>query len=278
MRGHHIYDDPFGERTRELGDELGLSRGQAAEPPEPSPTFEVYPKVGPWTGNNQLGNDVPFQPNANNRQAILNLNEWGFPRIWTVSLAIRTENIQPVIPGPPVDYGVTAEVLFGVGGAVQLVEIDWCNGVVFSVPANAIRVTAVYTPRAHGLLTVPLDLYLSAQAAIGTRGGTKPPFRTVEDDVPIGGPGQIGALVPIPNFANTLRVFTNATAAMFAAGNVIIFYSDAAGTVSSIAANCNDLYNWPNGVPIPNWAHYVQFFRGVAGIALHWDYVFDINL
>ena len=71
------------------------------------PVAPVIPSSGWWTGNNQLGNEVAFAPDANNRQTILKLEEWGPPEVWTVSLFL-THEIAAFNA-----FDVTAELDFG---------------------------------------------------------------------------------------------------------------------------------------------------------------------
>ncbi len=93
-----------------------------------------------WQGNSELGQEVPFAPDDNNRQTVLKMETWGPPEIWTVSLGLAVPEEDLTNNG----WDTTALIQFGGGGNVQQVEIDWLNGASISLPANAITVNARY--------------------------------------------------------------------------------------------------------------------------------------
>lgn len=131
-----------------------------------------------WSGDNALGNVVDYAPDAQNRQSILKLDEWGPPEMWTISLGIDR-------PTPDYTYDggwfeVKALISVGSGGSTQLIEVDWINGVQLSVPMNAVNVTAVYEfPRGIPDLNMLAGLRLSVQIGRGTSASKYAPTRTI---------------------------------------------------------------------------------------------------
>lgn len=144
--------------------------------------FQAVP-AGPfekmaWSGDNSLGNVVDFAPDANNRQIILKLDEWGPPVMWTISLGID-RHVVPNNVGVTGWFDIKAEIYFGVGGSTQLVEVDWVAGQCLSVPMNAVSVTAVYDLAPGTDIRMLDNLRLSVQIARGTNSSKYPPTRTL---------------------------------------------------------------------------------------------------
>lgn len=194
-------DDP--EQCGAFEDSM-TERSRHKTPPNAQPVNVYTPPYGPWSGNNQLGFEVPFESNANNRQTVLKMDENGPPQVWTVALGI--EGITAVQGG----VSVTAEIDFGAGGTTQRVDVDWLEGTVVSFPANAINVQAFWEDidefeTDSALLRVTVGKYLcgkfNAQKTINTQivGG------------PAGAPTQI-----------TNGIFTAAASTTFAQVGIVI--------------------------------------------------------
>jgi hypothetical protein len=115
------------------------------EPPQPSASVYVQPTPhGLWSGNNNFGFEVPFRPESRNRQQIIKLPEWGEPAVWTVSLGLDySEAAWPanLVRG----FEIVGEISYGIGGAIETAFVDWIQGTTFSLPMNAISVSAFYT-------------------------------------------------------------------------------------------------------------------------------------
>ena len=165
------------------------------------------PRVGEWTGSNQLGNEVAFAPDANNQQRVLHMPEWGPPEVWTITLGQRVQNLDVSD-----SYNVTGIIQFGVGGSVQTVKVDWMNGTQLSVVANSIDVVAFYADpptfaAAPAVATAP-KLSLNAQVARGSRSGPFAPQYSlgayqINPNAPLT-PNTV--MIPIPAYAKNLVV------------------------------------------------------------------------
>ena len=162
------------------------------------PVAPVIPSSGWWTGNNQLGNEVAFAPDANNRQTILKLEEWGPPEVWTVSLFL-THEIAAFNA-----FDVTAELDFGAGGATQIVQMDWINGAQISVPMNAIDVIATF--KNVDITTIGSGIRLGVQVGRGRRAGGAAPTLTMLDNVFLAANSIFPELVEIPAFAKRIHL------------------------------------------------------------------------
>lgn len=140
--------------------------------PPPQHVTDAHLRKGPWSGNNQLGYKLPFAPDANNRQSVLKLDEWGFPELWTISLGIDG------FPGGAFDrFGVRAVISFGAGGSVQTIDVDWRNGTQISLVMNAVDVVAEF--QNLDVESEGQGLFLTVQISPGNRPGGNTPVCTM---------------------------------------------------------------------------------------------------
>lgn len=130
---------------------------------------QVVPPVpnmqAPWSGSPNLGNTVDFAPDANSRQTVLKLDEWGPPEMWTITLGMETAGWEPLQ-----GFAVIAEITYGSGGATQTITIDWATGARISLPMNSVSIVARYEPLTSVGFTVPIvpeTLRLTALIARG---------------------------------------------------------------------------------------------------------------
>lgn len=164
----------------------------------PPVVVPIEPRIGPWTGNNNLGSVSKWVPSALGTQTIFKMPEWGMPRVWTVSLGI----FKPEELGNNA-YDFTAEVVFGVGGCAQSLEMDWVNGAMVQVPANAIEVVArqykdQYTGHVPGITTDAISLsVMVAHGNVGVPSAT----RSFEFYLDVLGSGANRVFIKIPPFA-----------------------------------------------------------------------------
>ncbi len=121
------------------------------------------------------------------------------PRVWTVSLGI----FKPEETGNNA-YDFTALISFGVGGCVQLVEVDWVNGAMLQLPANAIDVVArQYNNQPPGYVigatSDGIELSVTvAHGAIGTPSATRSIHFYLESTAV---PASAYTFIKIPPFA-----------------------------------------------------------------------------
>lgn len=173
-----------------------------------------HPRKGVWSGKNQLGVELPFELDAQRMQTIFKMDEWGFPEVWTLSLAVRSSELPTngqtqgtVKLGAGQAFDIIGEISFGAGGIVQTFEVDWVEGTIFSLPMNAINVRARWSALATFFgIAPPPDVRVSV---IASRGGIRHARATKTDsfnEVVPAGAFLGGALPfsPIPAFAKSL--------------------------------------------------------------------------
>src|SRR4029077_2841797 len=162
------------------------------DPSDLQPVQLVPMKRGPWSANNQFGIEQPFSAAANNNQTILKLPEWEFPQVWSVMLGATLSELSTA------SYDIIASIEAGVGGITDTFEVDWQQGIAFSVVANALNITA----RFGRTTSIPSDVRLRAMV------GRRPlvascPTRTFRTTAIDGGNSQ---RITIPKYAKSLTV------------------------------------------------------------------------
>lgn len=241
------------------------SRKLRAKGPATIPVYLKYPRRGSWSGDNQLGFEMPFKPDENNEQTILKLDEWGFPLVWTVSLGFRFE--RDLVAGEAFD--ALALVDIGSGGIIQQIEVDWVNGTMFSVPMNALNIKARW--EAEAFAAVPDGVQISV---LLSRGAQSPARATRTQPKLVAAGPATSTFTRIPPFAKSLQILPafalgSNIADVFASTTTIIFApnSVAAGGQGAISGD----FVFPAGskIPIPAFAHYWAVSNtAVAPIAL----------
>ncbi len=251
------------------------------------------PMTGPWSGNNQLGISRPFSPDANNRQTILKLDEWGHPMVHTVTLGISYSEQAWAVSNFRF-MGITAIINFGGGGSTQTVDINWQQGTQITLAMNAVNVIAEYNLQGGGaVLRVPTDLLLSAQVARGSIVGNQAaPQRTLPSFSVPSGIGGTSTFERIPNFAGRLYLtpvntdFNTLMAASGSSFNILFMGADQPVAFSSALISTVRVDNYltasglSTGIPIPGRARYMalQNIDGTAPGAATCMWNFGINL
>lgn len=251
---NELFEDQFERRAREI----------QRQPSNIQPVSVIPAKSGPWSANNQLGNELEFAPSSNNEQTILKLDEWGFPEVWSVMLGMKYSDTK--WPAGALGFACTAKVNAGAGGITQEAEVDWVQGTVFSLPMNAVNVIAKYQQSNN----IPTDLRLSASICKGKVAG-RPPTRTfVLPVVTNPGGGGFSDPIRIPNFARSVMLvdtLNNAggVSVYNATTHLILQRNNNVGATSCAFVNGNDLLQFgSNGYPIPDGARY--FVVSVDGV------------
>lgn len=252
-------------------------RHKARQSPPVQLTSEVPVRRSPvWSGNNELGIELPYQPDGDGFQTILKMDEWGFPELWTVSLGISYD--LSLVPGiGDGKFSIDGLIRFGSGGVTQEFEVDWTEGVTFTVPMNAINVIARYSDFT-GKNNTPPDLRLRVN--LGRNGSIPhiPPTKTTfVDDAPILG---VPVVVPIPRFARRLRVQrgTGLSVAAGAWAPLMEYRFQGNATSGDCGSFTGDEYLnhfASEGVPIPPAARVVTVRNGTAATADIWM-IFDL--
>lgn len=159
-RGYPVFGS---DNSHTFQDDFALRAQRQRARQQPAGILPVYPlplrNHAMWAGNNEIGQEVAFAPDANNRQTILKMGEWGFPEVWTIMLGIV---YTPDVPDISV-FNIIANISAGVGGAVQEFRVDWNSGTIIRCVMNAVVITAEYSIAA----SVPSDLRLRATIARG---------------------------------------------------------------------------------------------------------------
>jgi hypothetical protein len=205
--------DTFDRRVAEMALE-----GRAPGAPVPQSVIVTDPKTGLWSSSNYLGVELPFAPNADNRQTILKCPEWGFPETWTVSLGISDTSLHD--PATFNGRNITAVIEFGVGGITQTIRVDWKLGTQITLVTNSINVIAEFANIDVGIGEG--DFKLSVQLCRGNRPSNSlaptkvlvvppaPHFGDVPPDTVLEGiilaPGQLTGLIELPKFSSMLHI------------------------------------------------------------------------
>lgn len=239
-----IFDDQFEMRSREI----------QRQPNGIQPVNPYEAKTGPWSRSPNLGISRLFAPSANNEQTILKLDEWGFPRVWSVMLGLTFREQSPAIAGN--GFSVVAKVIAGAGGSTQEFEIDWRQGMTFHTVMNALNVIALYDETSD----IPSDLELTVTLGHHRLTGSLPTrsYRIT----------SASPRLRIPPFATSLKlsnVFTpDATFAnIFDATSRIIFFTVAPAAPSIQSFSGSELLAL-GSLPIPNGACFIDISTSLA--------------
>lgn len=245
-RGYTNVDPPYGSNEI-FGDQFERRAREIQRMPAGSqPVIIVPSKSGPWSGNNQLGNEQGFAPSANNRQTILKMDEWGFPQVWTVQLGMSFTDSTNAF------FQVVAVVKAGVGGTTQTFEVDWAQGMSFSCVFNALNVEAFYGETT----SVPNDIRLSVQ--IGKRSlSSARPTRTIR--INLTGLATT-AQIRVPAFAKTFTPIRFKNVDPFAATQTYEFAINDIGTPNVVAQLSGpQLLDLGGTMILPNGANFLNF-------------------
>ena len=188
-----------------------------AKPTAATPAVAV--RTGPWSGNNQLGNFITgvyvdggvdggtgqaisvFQPGIyvpeSRRLALLKLDEWGMPQMWTMSiLADGFQGKKPVGFGNP-----KVEIIFGSGGSSSKVLVDLEPDLCITMPCNSLKADIVFEDSATiGVGIAGATVY--SQLGLGLRPANFSPVLTQGITVP----AASNINVPVPAFARRVEL------------------------------------------------------------------------
>lgn len=238
---------------------LRAQRQRAAQqPPGVPPVFPLPMRNHPmWSGNNELGQEQEFQLDANNRQTILKMNEWGFPQVWNVKLGMQVRDEDFDANDLTAIYAI---VQAGAGGTVQEFEIDWNDGVSFNCAFNALTIIAAR----GGAANIPPNLRL--RASIGTREVSSGlPVRTV----PVGvvAAAATSSRFRVPAFARRMWLFNQSAVAgsdVYAANVILNFYTNPTTAVLAYTLPTARFLDFGQGIPLPLAASYFEIVNGSA--------------
>lgn len=229
----------------------------------------VEPRIGPWTGNMNLGSQRLWTPSELGTQTIWKNPEWGMPCMWTLSLGIDLRNAV-VAMGSRLD--MIATIVFGAGGTTQQIECDWLTGTSISLPGNAFEVIARFGDNAPASIGVVLSV-LAAKGAIGVPSAT----RTLRYLVPA---STTAAYQAIPNFAKWVSIVNFSDLAVpelsaYSADAEYVFNAANGGTVLGRMRG-DMLVNLGGVIPIPSGSRYFTVTNLNAAEALSVNAVFGM--
>lgn len=227
---------------------------------------------GPWTNNPNFGANIPFAADANNRQKILKLDEWGPPSEWTLSLGMYyNESSAPA----NINFRIIADVSIGVGGATQDISLDLVRGVKLSATMNAVQVVYRYSVDFSNPfpLNVPPDLRLTALLSKGCRAGDYPPTLGFPIIVDPADPNlHTSPVVPVPNFARAvsfLPIIDSEPSTVFSSDTKMFVYINSGGQTAQTIFG-NRMLSFPGGYPLCAESRYWQISKTVGGAAEFW--------
>ena len=205
---------------------------------------------------------------AGDRALILNVRDLGAQVQGQVTVMLS--RFGPVAAGSPNTSDVRARIQFGAGGASQIVECDWANGLQLSVGATAIQVEAVGVPIIGDEPYDPLPTRVGVTLTQYPRGGTLPPKHTTPALLAPAGLVDIVA----PAFASQVRVLAaNATGGSGYGGDLLL--RQYAGTVLLYERAITN----PDPVAILSTRPCVVRVSNGSGVAsYHLHVQFDLNL
>lgn len=154
---------------RSAAAEMGLPPGRQAQPVG-SASIPRRPNAGAISNNR--GSQKIITPGGGTAGSITatvvdTARGEGDPEIFVATLGLTTDPDPAVLYDEP--FFATANLYWGIGGAAFSASLDWDQGVTFSLPAEYIRIDAVYTWRASYGGTRQ-NLRFSAGFGWGTRG------------------------------------------------------------------------------------------------------------
>ena len=243
----------------------------------PEPTASVYVQPAPhgiWSNNNNFGFELAFRAQRGNRERIVKLPEWGEPAVWTVSLGIDFS--ASAWPGALRGFDVTGEISYGVGGATEVIHVDWLDGTTFSVPMNAISVDAFWAfPETAGYSRPPEDVKLRVLLARGSRGGGIPPTKFAkllngEPYLTVDSNDIAEPVARIPKFGKKLFLAPldrSDLAYLLGSNNFLRFLSAPDPSVSALSTGTFPIDSelLRTGVPVPAFSKYVTIENAGGG-------------
>lgn len=237
----------------------------------------IIPRTGGWSGDNQLGYELPFQKVLSNQATVVKMDEWGPPVVWTMSLGIKE------IKDNTLAHDIVAQIEFGVGGITQKLLCDWNSGAQVSVVANAINVIALYRGLSVGI-NADDDLRISVQLGRGSRptSGLAPVYTLAKRVTLNAGAAARYALPPyakavrlLPSSTQTPSLVTAADVTAVFNANVLVMTLDnvIAGGVNAVIRG-SDFLTVPS-LPVLGGARFAEVLNGSAG-AICYDLIAEV--
>jgi len=235
------------------------------------PVHLIRQRTGEWSRNNQLGVELPFLVDVTHPQTILKLDEWGMPEVWTISLTLRLprELVATEL------FDIVGNINFGAGGLTQTVQVDWVDDTIFSVPMNALNITASWSELAtiNGVPPpkgVQVGVIISPGSTTHGRATRTSLFGPLANGDLVVNPLNVPpTFPPIPAYAKSATVTGSSSAStsiLYSSGATLLFFVNngtaAPGTIQAIPGN----FLGPGvRVPIPANARYWSIANNSGG-------------
>jgi hypothetical protein len=197
------------------------------------------------------------------------------PQVVTVSMA-RLGGVPPLMFGNPLAE-VVGVLEIGIGGLLFRAEVDFVDGVQFSLAVSSLRITAVYRTLpgdASAFLAGDLPtVQVGASVAVGSIAHGRAPQRTLTSVTALAvNPAGGGEIWNVPRFAKSFRVSARPAASVL----TLLFL----GTTGGGGATAATVLAFPSAdMPVPSDAYsiFIQN-KGAAALSPGYSLIFDLAL
>jgi hypothetical protein len=273
--------DPFGERpnvprVNRLGVvelEGGMLPGfvppdYVPPPPPQAPVQIIEPTSGWWRNAGKFGQRFQGRPPDIEGELIAlteQLELPGPPAPWWFNFFRYDRSLQDEIVTNG-NWELRARLIYGVGGAQNVIETDLLQGMQFPVVCNSVTVQLrTYAPSANAPYSVTADAEVVAGVMFGKGAGNgalpvtwTTPFSEVQPAV------NLELRFPIPDFARSLVVHTDQTVQAGLDATVIRFRNSNGVIKEMILGDAYAVLSQEKGIAIPGNANQVELTAATA--------------
>jgi len=276
--------DPFGERNpRSIPSALNPMRvldlenayypppippEYRAPPPQVHPTQIIEPTQGWWRQEGAFGNRFEGRP-PTTAETLIPLFEQqnlpGPPKPWWLHWYRFDRSISNELVSLG-NWELRARIIYGVGGVQNIIETDLIQGLQYPIVCNSISVQLrTYATLDTSPYIVAADARVVAGCMLGEGAGSAavPPSFTTQWFEKAG--ATDARIYPVPDFARSLCVHTDATDSAELDGIVITFRSGGGDPLKELVLG--DLYDAltrEKGVAIPAGVNQIEINAGAA--------------
>lgn len=237
-------------------------------PPRAEPMQIIEPTLGWWRQAGAFGNRFEGRP-PTTAESIIPLFEQlelpGPPKPWWLHWYRFDRGISNELVSLG-NWELRARIIYGVGGVQNIIETDLIQGLQYPIVCNSISVQLkTYATLDTSPYDVAVDARVVAGCMLGEGAGSAavPPTFTTQWFEKAGAADS--RIYPVPDFARSLCVHTDATDPAELAGIVITFRSGGGDPLKELALD--DLYavlTQEKGVAIPAGVNQIEISAGAA--------------